>query len=145
MFGLSTRERLQKTITEVALQNTKAYKQTIVNSLRKLETMPEIEANKTLLAIRRDYLDLVANTVINGLRDASPKIFMRIQLNFLSPSKCGYDDLDLENGISGGALYAICYNAITGKIANPKDCIFMNHVVHEIMEDVLREIDSEYS
>ena len=60
-----------------------------------------------------------------------------------SPEICGYSDIDIEEGLSAGAIFALCYYAITRETASPKDCIEMNHLQAELMDLGLDEIDKE--
>ena len=74
---------------------------------------------------------------------SSPAIAVRIQLALASPALCGYEDIDISNGIMAGSLYAICFYAIKNKVAEPRDCVRLNHLQHEIMNDALSEQDNE--
>lgn len=145
MFGLSTKEVLSKAILNSSANHIEQYKESIKNNFISLNNASEEESQKMLMSIRKDYLDEVSNSVINSFQVSSPKIAARIQLAMMSPSLCGYDDMNFDNGMIAGTLYAVCYYAITNKTASPKDCIYLNHLQNDIMENALAELDKELS
>lgn len=142
MFGLSAREKLKKAIITTAQTKAREHKSEIT-ALYQMSVAKEItqeESNQRYLAILRDICDDVANTIINGISKISPKYAMTIQMNFLSPKSCGYPDIDTDEGLLGGGLYAICYNAITGKIADREDYSQLNKAYRSIMSGIIEEI-----
>ncbi|MBQ2614411.1 MAG: hypothetical protein IJB80_03660 [Clostridia bacterium] len=142
MFGLSTKEVLTKAIINACHNCKTTYKSTILENMDKLNDCDEESANGLLTSIRREYLNEVADSVINTFRVSSPNISSRIQLVFMSPQVCGYD-IKFDNGIMAGSVFAICYYAIKNKIAPANICIRLNHIQNDIMDEVLQEIESK--
>lgn len=143
MFGLSVRELLIKTITNACYNNIESYKSNIIANMGEIECKDGEELDSLLMSLRREYFDDVANSVINTFRVSSPAVFNKIQLSLMSPGICGYSDINIENGIGAGSVYAICFNAIKNKIAAPKDCIRLNHIQNNIMNEALNEISRQ--
>ena len=144
MFGLSTKEVLSKAIINACYNCKNTYTRAIMDNIEDLNTATDEEsAEKIFVAVRREYLDDVANKVINTFQVSSPNVFARIQLSLMSPSMCGYDDINMDNGIMAGSVFAICFHAIKNRIAPPDLCVKLNHIQNDIMDEVLREIDSE--
>ncbi|MPM74049.1 hypothetical protein SDC9_121034 [bioreactor metagenome] len=143
MFGLSTREVLTKVILNSVKNNIGIYKQSIIDNISNIKSNPELENTVLFQSIRQEYLDHVSNDVFNSFKLSSPSIAARIQLTLMSPSLCGYDDINFENGILAGSIYAICYYSMNNKVAAPKDCINLNHIHNDIMEQALSELDKE--
>ena len=71
---------------------------------------------------------------------SDPNTSARLILAMMSPKKCGYDGIDFSNGIAAGTLFAICFWAITGKVASPKTCIKLNHFQNDLMQNSLRKV-----
>lgn len=143
MFGLSTKEALSKAILNASKNKVEVYKHGIKANIDVLNGDAEKEKEEVIILVRREYLDEVANSVINTFDVSSPTIATRIQLTLSSPALCGYEDIDISNGIMAGSLYAICYYAIKNKVAKPRDCIRLNHLQHDIMNSALAELDNE--
>jgi hypothetical protein len=143
MFGLSTKEVLSKAILNASKNKVGIYKQRIMSNIDVLNGDEEAATEEVLISVRREYLDEVANSVISTFDVSSPAIAARIQLALMSPALCGYEDIDISNGIMAGSLYAICYYAIKNKVAEPRDCVRLNHLQHDIMNTALAELDSE--
>ncbi|MBQ2614407.1 MAG: hypothetical protein IJB80_03640 [Clostridia bacterium] len=140
MFGLSTKEVLSKAIINACYNCKKTYKSAIIENIDKLNNCDEESADDLLTSIRREYLNEVADSVINTFRVSSTAISSRIQLAFMSPQVCGYD-IKFENGIMAGSVFAICYYAIKNKIAPANLCIRLNHIQNDIIDEVLQEIE----
>ena len=145
MFGLSTKEILFKSIVNACRNCENTYKNSIVENLDDLKNADNETSNKIALDARRKYLDDVSNKVTDSFRLSSPAIFARIQLGLLSPSMCGIEGLNSENGLMAGSLFAVCYFAIKNSIAPGKICIRLNHIQNDIMEQVLHEVAEEYN
>jgi len=144
MFGLSIAEQLKSAILNAAENNIASYKDEFRNNFDQLNNSSEKEGSMIITNIRRNYLDQVADSVFSSFKISSPKIALRMQLAMLSPKMCGYD-IDLENGVLAGSLYAICYFAIKDKVAPARDCIQLNHLHNVIMDRVITELDDELS
>ena len=142
MFGLSTKEVLSKAIINACYNCKNTYKSAILENMDKLNVSDEESADALLTSIRREYLNEVADSVINTFRVSSHNISSRIQLVFMSPQVCGYD-IKFENGIMAGSVFAICYYAIKNKIAPANVCVRLNHIQNDIMDEVLHEIEKE--
>ena len=140
MFGLSTKEVLAKAIINTCLNCKETYKAAIIKNMDVLNDCDEERASDLLMSIRREYLNEVADSVINTFRVSSPKISSRVQLVFMSPQVCGYD-IKFENGIMAGSVFAICYYAIKNKVAPASWCVRLNHIQNGIMDEVLQEIE----
>ena len=103
----------------------------------KLEALGEDAGEGAFITARREYLDLVSSSIINHFEKQRPDIAKRIQAAMLNPELCGYRGIDIKNGISAGALYAICLYAIENRVAKSNDCIRLNREQNEIMLSVL--------
>lgn len=99
----------------------------------KLEQFGDGMTKEQMLKARRDYLDLVSSSIINHFESQRPDIAKRIQAAMLNPQLCGYAGIDMKNGISAGALFAICLYAVENRIAKPNDCIELNRKQNDIM------------
>ena len=143
MFGLSTREILSKAIINSCHNCRQLLKNEIIANIDSMNNATEEELLSITTSINRQYFDAVGNSVISSFAVSSPKVYARIQLAILSPSICGYEDIDIEKGLMAGGLYAICYYALTNKVASPRECIKLNHKQNDIMNQVLIEIDGE--
>lgn len=142
MFGLSMKEVLAKAIINACHNCKNTYKIAILENMDKLNDCDEESTKGLLTSIRREYLNEVADSVINTFRVSSPNISSRIQLVFMSPQVCGYD-IKFENGIMAGSVFAICYYAIKNKVAPANLCVRLNHIQNDIMNEVLQEIENE--
>ena len=142
MFGLSTKEVLSKAILNASKNKAGIYKQGIMANIDVLNGNEEAAKEEVIISVRREYLDEVANSVIETFDVSSPTIAARIQLALASPALCGYEDIDISNGIMAGSLYAICFYAIKNKVAEPGDCVRLNHLQYDIMNMALAELDS---
>lgn len=142
MFGLSTKEVLSKAIINACYNCKITYESSILENIDKLNVCDEESAVALLMSIRHEYLNEVADSIINIFRVGSPNIASRIQLVFMSPQMCGYD-INFENGIVAGSVFAICYYAIKNKVAPANVCVRLNHIQNDIMDEVLQEIEKE--
>ncbi len=143
MFGLSTKEILSNAILNTAKNKIDIYKQGIKTNIDVLNGNAEDRMVEILISSRREYLDEVVNSVINTFDVSSPIIASKIRILLMSPSLCGYEDINIYDGIMAGSLYAICYYAINNKFAKPRDCIKLNHLQNDIMNMALTELESE--
>lgn len=116
MFGLSTKEILFKSIVNACRNCENTYKNSIIENLDGLKNADNGTSKKNAFVARRKYLDDVSNKVIDSFRLSSPTIFARIQLVLRSPSMCGLEGLNSENGFMAGSLFAVCYFAIKNNI-----------------------------
>lgn len=142
MFGLSTKEILSEAIINACYNHKKTYKSAILENMNKLNSSDEETAEDLLTSIRREYLNEVADSVINTFRVSSSNIASRIQFVFMSPQVCRYD-IKFGNGIMAGNVFAICYYAIKNKVAPANVCVRLNHIQNNIMDEVLQEIEKE--
>lgn len=145
MFGLSTKEILFKSIVNACRNCENTYKNSIIENLDGLKNADNGTSKKNAFVARRKYLDDVSNKVIDSFRLSSPTIFARIQLVLRSPSMCGLEGLNSENGFMAGSLFAVCYFAIKNNTAPSKICIRLNHIQNDIMEQVLHDVAEEYN
>ena len=144
MFGLSAREVLSKAIINASINCKDIYKNAIIENLETLNTEEnEDTISSLMLSIRKEYLDAVANNVISSFSVSSPAISAKLQLIMMSPKMCGYEDINIDNGIMAGSLYAMCYYALKNKIASSQECIKLNHIQNDIMTEVLIELNNE--
>lgn len=109
MFGLSTKEILFKSIVNACRNCENTYKNSIIENLDGLKNADNGTSKRNAFVARRKYLDDVSNKVIDSFRLSSPTIFARIQLVLRSPSMCGLEGLNSENGFMAGSLFAVCY------------------------------------
>lgn len=142
MFGLSIRETLKKSILNVCENSKDSYKKYILDNYNDVDSIDEERIIAISKMARRNYFDDVANSLFNSFKVSSPNIYGKIQLILVYPSMCGYDDIDVDD-LTAGAVYAICYFALKGKTASPKDCIELNHLQNDIINEALEEIDKE--
>ena len=143
MFGLSTKEVLAKAIVHACYNCRNTLKRALMDNTENLDNAEDEESvDKILVAARREYLDEVLCTVIDTFRLSSPVIHEKLLLSLRCPSMCGYD-INLDNGVLAGSVFAICFYAIKSRIAPPDICIKLNHIQDDIMVGVLREIESE--
>lgn len=142
MFAFLTKSTLTNAILNVSRNFIGTYSYAIKQVIEKNTTSQE-ELEKELWSCRGDYLDNVSNSVIQSFHISSPKIDLRIQLALSNPALCGYPDINLDNSLLAGELYAICFYAVENKPAAPKDCIKLNHLQNRIMNQALDEIEKE--
>ena len=128
MFGLSTKEVLTSAILYALKDKIKIYKQGLKNNFDVLNSGCEAEIKKAMTAIRREYFNDVSSSVITTIGAASQAIRSRAMMAMANPALCGCEDIEIENGIGAGELYAICYFAMKNKPADPKDCIALTNL-----------------
>lgn len=144
MFGLSTREMLTKAIINASINCKDIYKNAIISNIEALEnTENEDDISILMLSIRKEYLDAVWDAVVSTFRVSAPTVFSKIQFIITSPSICGYKDINFDNGVMAGGLFAICYYALKNRVAPQKECVKLNHMQSDIMNRILFEIDAE--
>lgn len=139
MFGLSTREKLTDLILNTSQNHVNIYASDVKELCDKENSLDEEAMEAEFCRIRNRYLDTVANSVFNFFNSASPKIYMRLQLLFVCPEKCGIDKeyFDLNTGMTAGKVYALCYYAMTNKTAKSYDCSKLSHLQNDIMQQAL--------
>lgn len=143
MFGLSIKEMLYKVIVNACYNCKKIYKDSILERLDELSSSDDESLERINMEIRQKYLNAVKNSVVEHFRLSTPAIYARINLALLSPALCGYEDINPENGMMAGSVYAICYYGINDRVAPAKLCIKLNHIQNDIMDEVLQEIADE--
>ena len=74
MFGLSTKEVLSKAIINACYNCRSTYKSAILGNMDNLNSCDEESAETLLMSIRREYLNEVADNVINTFKVSSPSI-----------------------------------------------------------------------
>ena len=89
MFGLSTKEVLSNAILNASKNKIEIYQRGIIANIDALNGDVEAEKEEAIISVRREYLDEVANSVINTFDVSSPTIAARIQLALMSPALCG--------------------------------------------------------
>lgn len=83
------------------------------------ETLPALESandenmEKGIKQIRRKYLDAVWNMVVSGFPSS---IRAKLELLVMVPGACDYP-VDVENGITAGALYAFLHYVMIEEVA----------------------------
>lgn len=89
----------------------------------------EEEQKRQLGLARNKYYSTVfddVGTQINHLADS------RRKMEFLfNTSACGYD-INIDN-LAAGSVFAYAYWVISGKVALPGECLYVNDYVHELM------------
>ena len=143
MFGLSTKEVLTKVIRNACQNKKQVYKNAIMRNWADLNSADENQREQLLFDIQKEYLDAVVEAVFASYQVSSPMIYERMFMVLLSPSMCGYEEINPDNGMMAGSLYAICYYALKNKYASPNDCIRLNHIQNEIMNQALHELQNE--
>ncbi len=144
MFGLSMREVLEKNIRNACINNKGVYKEQVIELLEKYSDDLDNIAEEDFYLARMAYLNSVFDSITAGLRSADPSILVRVDMAALSPAVCGFDGLDISQGISAGATFAICYWALTGKEASIRTCQFLSHFQNAMMDEVLVELAQGY-
>lgn len=142
MFGLSTKEKLYNLILNTSQNHIGEYISAVKDICDQGDALSETQMESECQKARRNYLDGVSNDVFHFFNTASPKTFLKLQVLFVSPSKCGFDDefFDLDNGLTAGAVYALCYYAMKDKSAKPYDCSKLSHLQNDIMQQALLEL-----
>ena len=137
MFGLSLRERLMNLVVCECRANINIYKEGIESLINN-----NIADENLIAIINNEYWQAVANACFNHIQNISPTLQFKISMLLLSPNQCGYD---LEQSkFMAGAVYAICYYAVKGKIAKAPDCIALNNIQNQIMDNCLELIENEH-
>ncbi len=144
MFGLSTREKLISLMKIEYANVIPNYENDILQFLHTCKNYNNEENEQMLTRIRKNYLDSAGNAIISKLRSMSPQISVKLDFMLINPSSCGYDiaDNEIDNGFSGGMMFAMCYKVISGKIAKPKDCLLVNHFIDNLLNIALEKIDT---
>jgi len=132
MFANQAENALSKAIID-------ASKYYLPQFTEKLAKLGETADENAFMGVRREYLDLVSSSIINHFENQRPDIAKRIQAAMLNPELCGYRGIDISNGISAGALYAICLYAVENRVAKGNDCIRLNREQNEIMLSAIEE------
>ena len=132
MFANQAENALNKAIIDASKYYLKQFTD-------KLEALGEEAGEEAFITARREYLDLVSSSIINQFEKQRPDIAKRIQAAMLNPELCGYRGIDIKNGISAGALYAICLYAVENRVAKGNDCIRLNREQNEIMLSALED------
>ena len=132
MFANQAENALNKAIIDAS----KLY---LSKFTEKLTELGEEAGEEGFLDARREYLDLVSSAIINNFEKQRPDIAKRIQAAILNPELCGYRGIDIKNGISAGALYAICLFAVENRVAKSADCIRLNREQNEIMLSAIED------
>ena len=78
-----------------------------------------------LIPQKKRHLDDVFNAVISKVTENHPEKADSIHYMVMDPGYSGYN-LDFENGIMAGGIYAICHFALMNKVAAPADCAELN-------------------
>ena len=143
MFGLSFKKNLAKAIVAACQNNRNVYKDAILQNIDVLTNGDESEQTGVFSFVRNEYLTKVFDEVVNHI-DASntTNISNRVRLAIMSPDLCGLEDEQIDNGVMAGSVYAICYWAVTNKIAKTGDCVALNHYQNDIMTEVIKEIQA---
>lgn len=143
MFGLSTKEVLGKSILNATQNCIPQYKESVRHLIAEMYKTGNGDIDeRDINRVRKEFLDEVADSVFNTFQISSPAVFQRIMMILMSPSICGYD-INVDNGMIAGSVFAICYHAIKNKVAAPKDCIRLNHLQNDMMQRALIEIEAE--
>lgn len=127
----------ENAISKVILEASRFYLDVLEKNLPEAGDIAE-----NMLRARRNYLDIVSSAVINNFEKQRPDIARRIQAAIINPQLCGYSGIDIKNGISAGALYAICLYAVENRVAKANDCIRLNREQNEIMLSLLETEES---
>ena len=132
MFANQAENALSKAITDASKFYLKQFSD-------KIASLGDDAGEDAFIAARREYLDLVSSSIINHFEKQRPDIAKRIQAAMLNPELCGYRGIEIKNGISAGALYAICLYAVENRVAKSNDCIRLNREQNEIMLSALED------
>lgn len=138
MFGLSTAELLEQTVKNACINCKSVYYNAVEENLSLFQNGSEEEQNDIAINCRSEYLNSVFDSVASSLRASDPRNSARLNLVLMSPRLCGYDNIDFTYGIGAGSTFAMCYWALTGKIAAAKTCIRLNHFQNDIINEVLQ-------
>lgn len=140
MFGLSIEKALSKGILNSSKQHIGQYKQDIMSIFSSHKDIQQDGVQTLLQDARIKYLESVTNSVTEVISLKSQQNAFRLLLALSSPSLCGYEEIDIDKGLLAGSLYAICYYAVKDKIAAPEDCVRLNHLQNDIMNQALHEV-----
>lgn len=139
MFGLSIKEKLSKIILKASVDFIENFKSNLNDDLILHENLEKDEFETLFIKARNEYLDEVANAVFGLFQKSAPEIYCKINLYLQNTSICGYE-INLENSIMAGPVYALCYYACKNKIASAKHCISLNQVQNSIIDKALLEL-----
>lgn len=135
--------KLYKYILEVSESQVNSYSDDIKKNIELINSDDEEISNKTIIDIRNKYLERVFRIVLEYISQEKFEIYDEIKKIMEKPAICGYEDINLEMGTLAGAVYAMCYYAMTKKVAKPQDCIELNHLQNEIMRQAMLKLDKE--
>ena len=130
MFGAS--KMIKKTILNASENYIDVYIEGVKSLFEQFGN--DIDEN-ALRKVRRDYLDSVANASFDVFRVSSPSIYQRIMLALTE------FDVDDNDGMMAGKVYAIIHLAYYNKIAKPNECVKLNHQQNSIMEKALLKLE----
>ena len=142
MFGLTNKEKINSLILNASQNCIETYTSGIKDLLDKQDHLSDQEMEQCAMHIRREYLDAVTNSVLTFFQNSSPVIYSRLQMAMISPRICGMDDdlVNLDIGLSAGALYALCYYAVTNKKAKTYDCSKLSQLQNDLMNQALAKL-----
>lgn len=144
LFGISTKKKLIKLILDASKSFATEFKNDAEKSRATFETVTEEEYSEIYSSIRRKYFDNVAGAVISTIKASSIRYYDKIQSVFKNPRSFSwigiYPAEMIENELSAGFLYSICYFAIKNKGAETYDASFLSHMQVDIMNQALSEI-----
>ncbi len=137
MFGLTIKEQLLKEVVSAVTDHILSYRENVTISLNRLQEMDDAEFRIAMVKIRKEYLDSVKNSVLVFLKKKKPSKYNKVCEYLLVPSKCGFEDCDVNGGIMAGTLYAICYYAMKGYHAEVSGCVALNHFQTALMNEII--------
>jgi len=135
--------KLYKYILDISESEVISYTNDIKKNIELINSNDEEVSNKTIMEIRNKYLERVFRIVLEYISKEKFEIYDDIKAIMENPAICGYEDINLEMGTLAGAVYAMCYYAMTKKVAKPQDCIELNHLQNEIMRQAMIKLEKE--
>lgn len=140
MFGFSIAEKLFTVVKNCVDNSLPTYRSGIRTAFLEQDYSEE-QINK----VTGDYFDEVVNNVAAILHGMSPSINTKFMLALTSPSMASLPSDATDGFIMAGTLYYIAYFAVTGKDANSRSAMELNHYQKKRMDETLAELDREIS
>lgn len=125
-------KKISQTIMRICKMKISVYEERIAEILKNSGNSTSEEINKACISARKAYLDAVYEEIFNGMRHSSRVYLYLVSVLHTEGS---------ENGVMAGKIYYAVYQAMTNKTADPADCIAMNHMQNELMQQVLTGLE----
>lgn len=133
------KRRLQNYCILAIHNNMRSFRNRVIELMQQPD-ISEDQLEKEYEYIMRAYLDDCINYVINQIAPPYSKMQRKILSLLINASPCGYD-LDFDEPSYIGSAFAICYYAVTGRIADAAICVQLNHYHANKIDEALIKCD----